>query len=134
MQPSGPVSQPTTAQTVTATGQSASQATKLQTTTGSTEVSATGPVDQNVHNQNLTGKKVLPTSSLSGAALSQNSYSDLEQHSYLSSPAHPMEEEGRVSDQDTTMPEQELDQQLSEEQNYWETIRGFISFMGWHQV
>ena len=45
-----------------------------------------------------------------------------------------MEEEGEVSDQDTAMPEQELDQQLSDEQNYRETIRGVRSFMGWHQV
>ena len=45
-----------------------------------------------------------------------------------------MEEEGEVSDQDTAMPEQELDQQLSDEQNYWETIRGVRSFIGWHQV
>ena len=30
--------------------------------------------------------------------------------------------------------EQELDKQLSDEQNYWETIRGLRSFMRWHQV
>ena len=30
--------------------------------------------------------------------------------------------------------EQELDQQLSDEQNYWQTIRGVRSFMWWHQV
>ena len=45
-----------------------------------------------------------------------------------------MEEEGEVSDQDTAMPEQELGQQLSDEQNYQQTIRGVRSFMGWHQV
>ena len=45
-----------------------------------------------------------------------------------------MEEEGEVSDQDTAMPEQELDQQLSDEQNYWEIIRGVRFFIGWHQV
>ena len=32
------------------------------------------------------------------------------------------------------MPVQEPDQQLSDEQNYRETIRGVRSFMGWHQV
>ena len=54
--------------------------------------------------------------------------------SYLSSPAQLMEEKGKVSDQDTAMPEQELDQQLSDEQNYRETIKGVRSFMGWHQL
>ena len=54
--------------------------------------------------------------------------------SYRSSPAQPIEEEGEVSDQDTAMPEQELDQQLSDEENYRDTIRGVRSFMGWHQV
>ena len=34
------------------------------------------------------------------------------------SPAQFMEKEGEISDQDTAMPEQELDQQLSDEQNY----------------
>ena len=84
--------------------------------------------------QTLTGKSVRPISSLVGAALSQDPDSDLEWHSYPSSPAQFMEEEGEVSDQDTAMPEQELDQQLSDEQNYWETIRGVRSFIGWHQV
>ena len=32
------------------------------------------------------------------------------------------------------MPEQEPDQQLSDEENYQETVRGVRSFMGWHQV
>ena len=45
-----------------------------------------------------------------------------------------MEEEGEVSNQDIAMPEQELDLQLSHEQNCQETIRGVRSFMGWHQV
>ena len=45
-----------------------------------------------------------------------------------------MEEEAEISDQNTAMSEQELDQQLSDEQNYRETIRRVRSFMGWHQV
>ena len=39
-----------------------------------------------------------------------------------------------MSDQETSIPEQEPDQQISEEQNYQETMRGVRSFIGWHQV
>ena len=37
-------------------------------------------------------------------------------------PVHPMEEKGEVSDQEVSIAEQELDQQLPEEQNYRETV------------
>ena len=40
----------------------------------------------------------------------------------------------QLTEQETGIPEQELDQQLSEEQNNWETVRGVWSFLGWHQV
>ena len=118
MQPSGMVSQPArTSQTVVLSekilvAQSTSLANMLHTTTVSSDVpelQPTGPVDHNISSQNLTGKKVLPTSSLTGIASSQDPDSDLVQHSFPLSPAHPMEEEGKVSDQDTSMPEQELD-------------------------
>ena len=62
----------------------------------------------------------MPTVSFVGAAFSQDLDSDLDQYSYLTSPAHLIEEEGKVSDQDTSMPEPV--QQLSDEQNYQETI------------
>ena len=117
-------------------GKSVRQATKLQTTTIATDVlnqQATGMVDQNITNQNLIGKKVLPTSSLFGSAPSQDLDYDLEQLNYMSSPDHLMEEESGVSDQGTAMLEQELDQ-LRKEQNYWETIRCVRTFMGWHVV
>ena len=32
------------------------------------------------------------------------------------------------------LPEDSTDQDLSEDANYWETIRGVRSFMGWHQI
>ena len=40
-----------------------------------------------------------------------------------------MEEEGEVSNQDIAMPKQERDQQLSDEQNYRETVGGVGSFI-----
>ena len=43
-----------------------------------------------------------------------------------------IEEEGELSDQDAGVSTQ--DRQLSDEQNYRETVRGFWLFMGWHQV
>ena len=45
-----------------------------------------------------------------------------------------MEEEGKVADQETGMSEKEPDQQFSEEQNYWETVKGVQLFMGWQQL
>ena len=117
-------------QTITLDGkmpltQSIGQVTKLQTTSWSSDMpdlQTTGLVDQNFSSQALTCKKVLPTSSLAGSvAVSQDPDSDLEQYSYPSFLPNPMEEEGKVSDQDTATPEQELDRQLSDEQNYQET-------------
>ena len=87
---------------------------------------STGPVAQSISRQIPTGKKVLPNVSVTVAAAPQDS--DLNQQTYPTSPAHPMEE-GEVLYLDTAMPEQELDQQVSDEQNYWETVRGVQSFM-----
>ena len=70
--------------------------------------------------------KPLPSLSLTGTAHSQDLDTDV--HSFSTSPAQPLEEEGKVSDQEAA--EQESDQKVSEEQTYWETIRG-IDF---HQV
>ena len=39
-----------------------------------------------------------------------------------------------MSDKETGVPDQQPDHQLSEEQNYRETVRGVRSFLGWHQV
>ena len=50
------------------------------------------------------------------------------------SPVQPIEEEGKVSDQETGVPDQQPDQQLSEDQNFWETVSGVWSLMEWHQV
>ena len=74
-------------------------------------------VGQSIFSQSPADKKVLPTASLAGATALKDPDPDFYQHSYPTSPAHPMEEEGEVSDQDTDMLEQELDQQLSDEQN-----------------
>ena len=49
------------------------------------------------------------------------------------SPTGVAEEKGELSDRDMGR-EEELDQELSEEANYRETMRGVRSFMGWHQV
>ena len=38
-----------------------------------------------------------------------------------------------LSDKDPAK-DDELDQELSEKANYWETIRGMHSFMAWHQI
>ena len=45
-----------------------------------------------------------------------------------------MEEEGEVSDRESTKAEQYLDQEFSEEQTSRETIRGVRTFLGWKQV
>ena len=79
--------------------------------------------------QTVVSKKILPSFSLAGTAHSQDPDSDLEPQT---STAHPME--GEVFDQEAILPEQELDEQVSEEQTYWSTIRGVRSFMGWKQV
>ena len=43
------------------------------------------------------------------------------------------EEEGKFSNRDIARQEK-LDQEISEEASYWETMRGMKLFMGWHQV
>ena len=116
---------------------SASQTSSSQPATSTSEMpvlQSTGLVSHMISSQIPTGKQVLPTASFVGTAAQQDPNSDLEQHIYPHLSCHPMEEEGIVSDQEIGMPEQELDQQLSEEQNYWETVRDVQSFMGWHQV
>ena len=45
-----------------------------------------------------------------------------------------LEGEGEVSDQEAGVPTQEPDQQLSEEQNYRETVSCVRSYMSWKQV
>ena len=50
------------------------------------------------------------------------------------SPSGFAEEEGEISHHETGVPSQDLDQQVSEEQNYRETVRGVRLFMGWCQV
>ena len=78
---------------------------------------STGPVSQRTSSQTSTSKKVLPTASVSGAAVQQDPDSDLEQQPYRTSHISHMEEEGEVSDQVTVKLEREPDKQLSEEQN-----------------
>ena len=58
--------------------------------------------------------------------------SDLEANP--TSPVHLLEEEGKLSEQATSIPELASDQRTSEEQSYRETVRGLRSFKGWHQV
>ena len=65
-------------------------------------------------------KKVLPTSSVAGAAAQQDPEPDFDHQTDPISPVHPMEDEDEVSDQEAGIPEPESDQQLSEEQNYQE--------------
>ena len=54
------------------------------------------------------------------------------EHSEPGSPAGGSDQ-GELSDRDTPQDEG-LDQELSEEANYRETIKGVRSFMGWHQI
>ena len=72
-----------------------------------------------------------PVSLIGAAAHSQELDSDVEHYSEPTTPTQPMEEEGEVSDWESTRPEQDLDQEVSEGQTYWETIRGVRSFIGW---
>ena len=83
------------------------------------------------------GLEVLPTSndpaqldqSLSGgrtAEISGESESEPELHRELASPAS--------ANAQGELPEDSTDQDLSEDANYRETIRGVRSFMGWHQI
>ena len=72
--------------------------------------------------------KPLPSLSLTNTAHSQNLYSDVEHHSELTSPTHPIYEEAEVFDEEAA--EQDVDQQVSDEPTYGETIRGVRSFLG----
>ena len=79
---------------------------------------STSPVSQIISSQ-----KFLPSASVAGAA-QQDLDSDFEQQTDSTFSVHPMEEEGEVCDQEAGIPEQELDQQRSEEQNYQKTVTG----------
>ena len=59
--------------------------------------------------------------------------SEDDQRSEPGFPAGASKEQGELSERDTPG-EEELDQELSEEANSWETMRGVKLFMGWHQV
>ena len=74
----------------------------------------------------LTSKKTIPI-----AATDVSPHSD--QHSEPGFPAGAGEDQGKLSDRDTPKGK-ELNQELSEESNYREIMRGVRSFMGWHQV
>ena len=77
----------------------------------------------------------LPSFSLTGvAAHSQDPDCDVKRHSEPTSSTQPMEEEGELSDQESTKPKQDLDQEVSEELTYRETVIGVRSFIGWKQV
>ena len=77
------------------------------------------------------------TTSLTGVPASQDELvSDEDQLSDHPSPS--LDEEGALSDIQSTGPDQEelfdVDQELSAEQTYRETLRGVRSFMGWNQI
>ena len=48
-------------------------------------------------------------------------------------PGNLLEEEGGMSGEETDT-EHEPDQVTSERQNFWETVRGVRSYIGWNQV
>ena len=49
-------------------------------------------------------------------------------------PTHDLEEEGELSGQETCPVTEDTDRLFSEEQNYRETVRGVLLFMGWHHI
>ena len=59
--------------------------------------------------------------------------SEDDQRSEPGSPDGVTEDQGKLSDRNMAR-EEELDQELSEETNYRDTMRGVKSFMGWHQL
>ena len=75
-----------------------------------------------VHQPPVTGASVMP-STTAGEVLQ---YPDSDEPTF---PAHTVEEEGEVSDQETGCLTQESDQQISEEHSYRETVRVVRSFM-----
>ena len=83
----------------------------------------TSPVSQIISSQTSTGKKFLPSASVTGAA-QQDPESDFEQQTNLTSPVHPLEEEGEFLTKRLVYCHRNLDQHPSEEQNYQETDRG----------
>ena len=60
--------------------------------------------------------------------MQQLSHTDSDLQADLTSLVYP-QEEGKVSDQETEIPEQDSDQDISEEQSYRETIRGVHCYM-----
>ena len=78
-----------------------------------------GPTSQTTATQQVTviNDKPLPSTS-SGSAAAQYIDYDFDQQSDPTSTVHPLEEEGEVSDQETSTAEQEPDQVTSAEQNY----------------
>ena len=105
--------------------------------TGSSEMPVLQPVrlaSQLTVTQSVSGISVkpLPTSSAAGAAF-QYPDSDFEQQMDFTSPFYP-EEEGEVFDWQADIPQQDSDQRIAEEQDYWETVRGVRLYMGWHKV
>ena len=85
--------------------------------------SGTGDVDFNA-DQTLTGSRVVQSSS--------GSDSEDDQHSVTGSLLEGNYRDGSPDRQLTR--DESADQELSEEGNYRETIRGVRSFMGWHKV
>ena len=85
------------------------------------------PVDHS-----LTSKKtVLGTAA--GVSAQSEMDSEYDQCSEPGSPVGDSEDHGELSDRDISR-ERELDIELSEEANYWESMKGMRSFMGWYQV
>ena len=80
-----------------------------------------------------TWDKTQPTTLIAGD-FSQNPDTDFEEEINTTSPVHPFEEQGEVPDQEIGILEQESDLVISDEQNYQETVRLVIPFVGWHQV
>ena len=87
-------------------------ASQSQPDTGSSEIpvlQSTGLVSQMTYSQIPTRKKVQLTTSAYSAAVQHHPDSDLEQQTYPTSPVHPKEEEGEVSDQVTDISKQKPD-------------------------
>ena len=133
LQPSGPVNQPASVtQPVDVPGVMPLAQPTHQTTTSQDDTRATDMSD--VQSTRLVGH----THQQGLAFIFIDWYCSLTELSNSiatpTSPAHPMEEEGEVSDQDIVVPEREMDQLVSEEQTHRETIRAVSSFVGWKHV
>ena len=81
--------------------------------------------------QFLTGKKTLHIDAATGVPAHSEVDSEEERGSEPDSPVIP-EDEGKLSDRDYL--KEDLDQEISEEANYWGDYDRVWSFMSWHQV